>query len=371
MPKKQYRVAAIGFAHSHISGNIHDFSTCGDRVAFVAAADVKPKIAPASAEPGTRVDELRQAVKKYGFKEYDDYHKLLDENEIDIALVCAENAFHPFVTEELLRKGVHVVLEKPMAADMPGALRMARAANETGARIVTNWPTAWSGSIRKAKALVDAGEIGRLFKFTFRNGDSQGPLSYGQKITDSEKGLEWWHQADVGGGSMLDYCCYGACMSCWFTGQNPTAAYGMKANFDSPYGSAEDYAAVMVRFPTAVAILEGSWTTVNTGVEPGPLLYGTEGTIVVQQTGKIMVYKTRHKREPDAVYDGDPLPAGRENLGLETLHHLDTGEPLFPLLDLPLNLSAMSILDTGGRAAASNRLEIVNDGSWSIGADKY
>jgi len=367
MATKKYRIAAIGFAHSHMSGNLRDFASCDDQVEFVAACDVAPKIPSVSTEPGTRIDGLKEAVKLYGFKQYEDYHTLLAEHQIDIALVCAENAFHPIVAETLLRNGIHVVLEKPMAADMPGALRMARAAWETGTKIVTNWPTAWRSSFRKAKELVDQGAIGKMFKFTFRNADSQGPLSYGQKITDTEKGLEWWHQANVGGGSMLDYCCYGACMSCWYANSAPTAAYGLKANFDSPYGDAEDYAMITVRFPESVAILEGSWTTVNSGVANGPLLYGTEGTIVIQPDGNVHLFKTRHTSKPDEVFTPEPLPEYRNNLGKETLHHLNTDEPLFPLLDLPLNLAAMSILDAGARSAVSKKMEMIDDIVWCIG----
>ena len=370
MPKK-YRIAAIGFAHSHIDGNLRSFAECKGRVEFVAAADVKPKVASVNREKGTRIDEFREALELYGFKKYDDYEKLLEENQIDIALVCSENAFHPAVMEKLLRRGIHVVVEKPLAASMEGALRIARASRETGARVITNWPTAWSPAIRQAKKIVDSGEIGKLFKFCFRNSDSQGPLSYGQVITDTEKGLEWWHQSDTGGGSMLDYCCYGACMSPWFCGEAPAAAYGLKANFDSPYGSAEDYASITVRFPHAVALLEGSWTTVNGGVAPGPLLYGTKGTLVVHQNGNIDVYKKRHTEKPDEIITPAPLPDGRETLGKETLHHLDTGEPLFPLLDLPLNLRAMSILDTGARSAKSGKMELINDEIWCTGDDPF
>jgi len=332
------------------------------------AADIKPRVPSISKEPDTRVNALKLAVDEYGFKPYDDYLKLIDENEIDIALVCCENAFHPQVAEVLLRKGIHVVFEKPMAADMPGAMRIARTVQDSGKKVFTNWPVAWSKGCRSAKALVDAGEIGRVFKFTFRNGDSQGPLSYGQIITDEEKGREWWHQSNVGGGSLLDYCCYGACMSGWYLNSQPTAAYGLKANFNSPYASAEDYATITVRFPHSVAILEGSWTTVNSGVPNGPLIYGTEGTIVVKQD-KIEIYKTRHTDTPDKIVTPDPLPEGRETLGKEVLHHLDTGDTLFELIDLPQNLQAMSILDAGARSAASGKLELIQDAVWCIGDD--
>ena len=368
---KEYRIAAIGFAHSHIDGNIRDFAACKCRVKCVAAADIKPKVPSISKEHGTRIAEYKKAVEMYGFKPYgEDYLKLLDENEIDIALVCCENAFHPFVSEELLRRGIHVVLEKPLAADMEGAMRIARASREKGAKVFTNWPSAWSPAVRTAKALCDKGEIGRLFKFTFRNSDSQGALSYGQKITDAEKGREWWHQSDAGGGALLDYCCYGACMSGWFLNDKPAAAYGLKANFDSPYAGAEDYATITVRFPKAAAILEGSWTTVNSGVPNGPVIFGTEGTIVVKND-IVEVYKTRHTDKPDKIVTADPLPAGREDLGKEVLHHLDTGGELFPMLDLPLNLQAMSILDAGSRSAVSGKMELIRDGTWCIGDGNY
>ena len=367
MAKKFYRIAAIGFAHMHIDSNIADFSSCGERIKFVAAADAEPRVPSVSAEHGTRGECFKNAVRNYGFRPYDDYVRLLDENEIDIALVCSENVFHPEILETLLRRGIHAVVEKPLAADMPGALRIARAARETGARVITNWPSAWSPAVRKAKQLADSGAIGKIFKFTFRNADSEGPMSYGQKMTDSEKGAEWWHQSLAGGGALLDYCCYGAAMSCWFLGQKPVAAYGLKANFNSPYGDAEDYATITARFPESVAILEGSWTTVNSGVDNGPILFGTEGTIVVRRDGTVAIFKTRHKNEPDEIINCGDLPAGRENLGKETLNHLDSGEPLFPLLDLPANLLAMSVLDAGIRSAASGKAELINDAVWLAG----
>jgi predicted dehydrogenase len=155
-------------------------------------------------------------------------------------------------------------------------------------------------------------------------------------------------------------------MSGWFLNDAPRAAYGLTANFDSPYADAEDYATITVRFPKAVAILEGSWTTVNSGVPNGPIIFGTEGTMVVRGN-QIEIYKTRHTDKPDKVVTADPLPQGRENLGKEVIHHLDTGEALFPMLDMPLNLQSMSILDAGKRSSVSGKLELTNDGTWCIG----
>ena len=49
-------------------------------------------------------------------KSYDDYHEMLDQEKIDIVICCAENAQHPAVVEACAQHGVHVIIEKPMAA---------------------------------------------------------------------------------------------------------------------------------------------------------------------------------------------------------------------------------------------------------------
>lgn len=358
---RPYRLGIIGYAHSHISGNAEDFHLLGNKVSFIAGADIKPLVEPTNDSEGTRYGRMRSLNRELGLDNiYEDYIKLLDENKLDIALVCAENAFHGRVCEEILRRGVHVVMEKPLAVNMTDAMRITRAASEGKATVVVNWPITWNPAVRLAHKLCREGAIGKLFKFTYRNGESLGPLSYFHKMTDVERGREWWYQSAAGGGALLDYCCYGAIMSCWFFDGKPVSAYGVKANYNSFYGDTEDYATITALFPDGVAIMEGSWTTVNSGTPAGPILYGLEGTLVVDGN-EVRLYKTRFTKEPDTVYTPDPLPEGRSMLGEEVLHHLRSGEPLHPTLSLANNILATSILDAGIRSTQSGRMETVKD----------
>jgi len=236
--------------------------------------------------------------------------------------------------------------------------------------------------VRKTRDLIAEGRIGDVWEVKWRNGASMGPLAYGhgdQAFTDDEKGAEWWHHAAPGGGALLDYCCYGACLSRWFIGEPAVAATAMKANFRSHFGDAEDNAVITVRFPRALAILEGTWTTWAVGVPTGPIVYGSQGALVVNSRpdpsgGRpipvVEVYTSRNAQpwQPDEVLEGDPLPAGRATEAEEFFHHLETGEPLHPTLQMDLNLEAMAILDAGHRSAASGHLETVDDATWCIGA---
>jgi predicted dehydrogenase len=300
---------------------------------------------------------------------------MLAQEQFDIIISCAENARHAEVAEAAFAAGAHVLVEKPMAHSLADGLRMARASQAAGKVLVVNWPTTWSAAIRKTKALIDEGVIGRVIEVKWRGGHT-GPLGMGEThpgvtegadfMNGTELGATWWHQSATGGGSMLDYCCYGSKLSRWFIGEPGLAAVGLKANLNSHWGDAEDNAVMVVRFPNAMGLFEGSWTTLDHGVLPGPIIYGTKGTLVVERKVEQGV-RLELGGGQSTNYECPPLPANRSNVAQELIHHLDTGEALHPTLDLDFNLEVMAILDAGVRAADSGQLATVNNPTWQIG----
>ncbi len=376
MPRT-YRLGVIGFAHMHVNELIRRFNELPN-VQWVACADTIPSRPELVEARSTRGWNLRQAHEVVGIpKVYQDYREMLDKEKFDLVIFCPENARHGEVAEAIAAHGAHMLTEKPMSASLPEALRMYRAAQAHGVELFVNWPSTWSSAVRKAKQLLDEGAIGDLWEVKWRAG-SLGPLSHGsthpgidgtiQEITDVEKGATWWHHADTGGGALLDYCCYGACLSRWYVGQPAVAAFGIQANFNSQYGDADDNAVITVRFPRALAILEATWSCVDHGVPTGPILYGNKGTMVVERQGREQAVKLIQGKggEPTFVA-GDPLPAGRATLAQEIVHHLETGEAIHETMEARFNLDAQAILDAGIRSARSGKLEAVNDPYWCIG----
>ena len=368
---RTYRLGVLGFAHMHVRDLMEPF-TALPNVEWVACADTVPSVPTTAQKPASRPANMRYAQERTGISRvYADYHEMLDQEELDIVIFCPENAQHGEVAEALAAKGIHMVTEKPMAATLSEALRMARAARANDVTLIVNWPIAWAPGVRKMKSLIDAGEIGDLCEVKWRNGSSMGPLSYSvgaDAWTDSEKGAEWWHHAAAGGGALFDYCSYGACLSRWLIGEPAVAAIAMKANIASHYGDADDNAVITVRFPRSLAVLEGTWTSLSPGPDASMIAYGTEGTMVAGR-GDVRIYTTRsyYALEPDRVIEAEPLPEGRATLAEEFIHHLETGEPLHPTLQLDFNLEAMAILDAGVRSAASGKLETVDNATWRIG----
>jgi predicted dehydrogenase len=383
---KTYRLGVIGFSHMHVNSLLDRFAELPAsglaNVEWVACADTQPAVPSRTLKPSSRGANVRRAQEVTGIpKVYEDYREMLEREAFDIIVFCPENARHGEVAEAIADKGVHIVTEKPMSASLSDALRMVRATRANDVALMVNWPTTWQPAIRAMKTLIEEGTIGDVWEIKWRNGASMGPLSYTKgedAFTDVEKGAEWWHQTAPGGGALLDYCCYGACLSRWYLGQSAVAATALKANLLSHYGDADDNAVITVRFPRALAILEATWTTWHVGVPTGPIAYGARGTMVVSRRtdedgtpkGVVEVYTTRgySRAGPDRVVEGEPLPAGRATLAQEFIHHLETGEPLHPTLDPMQNLEVMAILDAGIRSADSGKVEMVNDASWCIGA---
>jgi predicted dehydrogenase len=366
--KKTYRVGVIGFAHMHVNELVDRFIATG-RAAIVACADTVPLTPSLTTVEGSRRANLKRALAAPGGpRRYENYPELLRAEALDIAILCPEISQHAEVTEAVARHGVHVVTEKPMAGRLDDALRMAAAAAQAGITLAVNWPSTWRPAIRRVKELLDAGSIGTVWEMKWRNGASLGPLAHGSThpgatvvsgvVADAEKASEWWHQAEAGGGALLDYCCYGACLASWFLQATPLSVQCLKANLLSAFGTADDNAAMLLRFPSAIALLEASWTTFHSGVTGGPIIYGTHGTIVVDGTD-VLVYREQGANTPSFVEKGEPLPQGRATIGEEFVHHLETGEPLHPTLDLPLNLATSAILDAGMRSADSGAAEPV------------
>lgn len=365
---KTYRVGVIGFAHMHINELMRRFGELPN-VEWVACADTVPAVPEKRDVQSTRGWNQKHALNVIGIpRAYDDYREMLEKEAFDIVLFCPENARHGEVAEAIAGKGAHLVTEKPMAARLDEARRMARAANAAGVELMVNWPSTWNPSVRKAKELVDRGAIGDLLEVKWRAG-SMGPLSHGSThpgteggtgmLNDAEKGATWWHQAATGGGALLDYCCYGACLSRWFVGEPAVSAFGLKANLNSPYGDADDNAVIAVRFPKSMALLEATWSCVDHGIPTGPILYGNKGTIVVAGPE---VRLTRERGQPPEIVPTEPLPRGRATLAQEFIHHLETGEPLHETLQPAFNLDAQAILDAGIRSAESGTAQDVEKG---------
>jgi predicted dehydrogenase len=374
---KRYRVGIVGFGHMHVN-NVASLFAKHPQVDMAACADTTPARPELRVAPYTREWNRRNVIATCGVKKDwgENWNAMIRDERLDIVVCCTENARHPDIVEACAAAGAAVCVEKPMAMSLEHALRMVRASRAAGTTMLVNWPLTWTPAVRLAKEMVDGGEVGRVLEIKWRAGHT-GPLGPGAAhagvddtaapMSGGERAATWWHQAAAGGGATLDFCSYGGMICRWFLGEPAVAAMGMKANLDSQWGDADDNGAILLRFPNAIGLLEASWTTFDHGVPCGPIIFGTTGTLVVDTRDGRDVVRVERGHGGSRVHEPRSLPAGREQVPGELIHHLETGEALHPTLDAEFNLQVMAMLDAGLRSSVSGKLEQVDGLAWRIG----
>src|SRR6266481_238510 len=276
------RVGVLGLSHDHVWPNL----------AAIAGSDLGRLVAAADPDPRLR-ERLERA---HGDAQtHATYDALLERTDLDAVFAFADNRTSAELGRDALDRGLPVMIEKPMAADLAGADALLAAGRATGLPLMVNWPTAWRPALRHGLALVRSGAVGEPVQLSHRGGHA-GPREYGC----SRQFCEWLYDpARNGGGALVDYCGYGAILCRTVLGR-PEAVTAVARHLRKEGLPAEDNAVVILRYPQALGLLEASWAQI--GAEPAlaMVVYGDAGTLLVHQ--------------PKATREGEKAGAGRIQL---------------------------------------------------------
>lgn len=209
-----------------------------------------------------------------GARDYPSWEDLLEREQVEIAVVSTSLAEHASVIGECMRRGVHVIVDKPLALNAAEAESLAQAAAETGTHLMVDIPTAWNPGMWAAKRLVDSGALGEVFYAKYRAAN-MGPTNIGCDPLFTE-----WLYAPESGGVTFDYVDYGAVFSLWFFGA-PQSVVASGGNFASPHLEVDDNVTAILEYSDKRVLAEGSWTQIGAIPIDGPIILGTRGTLVV------------------------------------------------------------------------------------------
>lgn len=86
--------------------------------------------------------------------------------DTEAAVVTVPNALHAPITIDLLRRGIHVLCEKPMATTVESCRDMIKASRNAGAVLMIGHHKRFVPSVTKAKDLLEQARIGRIRSIT-------------------------------------------------------------------------------------------------------------------------------------------------------------------------------------------------------------
>jgi UDP-N-acetylglucosamine 3-dehydrogenase len=104
----------------------------------------------------------------YNIRTYTDYRELLEREQPDLVSVVVPTEHHFAVARDVIRAGVPLLVEKPIAATIEEGLALARLAEERGVMLTVGHIERFNPAIRELKRSLDAGHLGQVYQIFAR-----------------------------------------------------------------------------------------------------------------------------------------------------------------------------------------------------------
>ncbi len=243
---KPLRLGVAGVTHGHL----HEVIIRLDRGDFevVGVSEADPRYLKDNPLRGKLDDSVFFA----------DLEEMLDKTKPEAVVAYGSIFDHLAVVEACAPRGIHVMVEKPLAVNMKHADKMEKLARKHDILLLTNYETTWYPTNHEAYRLVNEEEaIGKVHRIEVYDGH-EGPIEIrcGKEFTD-------WLTDPVlnGGGAVIDFGCYGANLATWLlNGEEPLSVYAvLKQIKPDVYPKVDDDATIIVEYPSATVQIMGSW----------------------------------------------------------------------------------------------------------------
>jgi predicted dehydrogenase len=274
---------------------------------------------------------------------------LLKATNVQCVAIFTSTFDHRRVVEECAGRGLHVMMEKPLAVSMEHARAIASAAAKAKIQVIVNYETTWYPANHAAYDLIQTEHaIGDLRKIVVHDGH-RGPVEIGC----SKDFLAWLTDPKLnGGGALTDFGCYGADLITWLMkGERPTSVFAVTQHIKPDiYPKVEDEATILLTYPKTQGIIQASW---NWPFDRKDMeIYGQTGQILIPRRDVLQIHAGKTPATEKTIA---PLKSPNTD-PLSYLAAVTRGD-IKPsgLSSLEINLVATEILDAARQSAQMGR----------------
>ena len=340
-PKESLKIGVVGMTHGHVHQVLRRGKSGGDIkiVGFV--------------EPNRELAE--RLTKQYGYSTdliYATLEEMISAKQPEAVSAFNSTFEHLETVRYCAPKGIHIMVEKPLAVNWAHAKEMIELAKEHKVELLTNYETSWYGSNTKAYHLIHSAEkIGPIRRMVFHTGH-RGPIEIGCDI----EFLDWLTDPVLnGGGALTDFGCYGANLTTWLMkGEAPESVTCITQQLKpEKYPKVDDDATIILKYPNAEVIIQASWNWPHNVKDME--VYGTKGYVICENGTQMQLMK--NEKEGPVNIEAEPLPSGLDDpfTLLKKIIHEHYELDAFDLTSVENNTIVIKILDAARQSAEQNR----------------
>jgi predicted dehydrogenase len=290
---KPVRVGVVGLVHAHVNWILGREKM--DDIEIVGIAEPNRKLAESySKQHGYSMNIVFNTIEE-----------MAEKTKPEVVVAFNSIYDHLKTVEYCAPRGIHVMVEKPLAVSVAHAEKMLALAKKNNIYLLTNYETSWYGSNKAAWQIInEKNEIGGIRKIVFNTGH-QGPVEIGC----NPEFLEWLTDPVLnGGGAITDFGCYGANLCTWFMkGELPlTISATTQQMKPELYPKVDDEATIVLTYSKAQVIIQASWNWPFGRKDME--VYGKDGYVFCLDRENMLLMRNG-KKQKDTV-KAAPMPDG-------------------------------------------------------------
>lgn len=282
---------------------------------------------------------------------YGSLEEMIEKSKPEAVTAFGSIYEHLAVVKACAPKGIHVMVEKPLAVSLDHATQMQSLAKQYNIHLLTNYETTWYATNHKAKEFVQQNQLGMLRKVVVHDGH-EGP----KEIGVNSEFLDWLTDPKQnGGGAVIDFGCYGANLITWLSnGQRPISVTALTQQFKPDiYPKVDDEATIIVEYPGMQGIIQASWNWPFSRKDME--VYGASGYVLSDNRSKLRVRlqgetseRTEILKDRESPYD-DPFAL------LAAVVQKRITLPAYDLSSLENNVIVVEILESAIKSAKTGK----------------
>lgn len=151
------------------------------------------------------VDQARaqQAANEFGGKAFDDYHRMLDEVEMDACFICVPPFAHGDPERAVIERRIHMFVEKPIALQMELALELQEKIAKAAILTSVGYQWRYQQSVAAAKEKLGDRPIGMMLGYWI----------------GGMPGVWWWRRRETSGGQAVEQTTHIFDLARYFAGE--------------------------------------------------------------------------------------------------------------------------------------------------------
>lgn len=340
------RIAVSGVTHGHVGWILGK----KDKTDVVVVGIFEPNVALA-----------QRYARQYSLPSdlfFTNLEQMLDKVKPEAVVAFGSILEHMATVEACAPRGIHVMVEKPLATTIKQALRMEELARKNGIFLLTNYETSWYPTTLKTHQLAsDSGYIGNIRKVVIHDGH-EGP----KEIGVGKEFLDWLTDpVQNGGGALIDFGCYGAnLMTYLMDGMSPLSVTAVTQQHKPDiYPNVDDEATIIITYPGAQCIIQASWNWPFGRKDME--VYGDSGYLIAANSTTL---RKRNKNAPERTIEVTVEETGVYQDPFSYFADVIRRKVVLPkngLYSLDTNVTVVRILDAARESAATGKTIILSE----------